>query len=153
MNNIKKLIRRSEILQQRTEIEISKLVEVKKAQEKNKWTLELKQLSLKNKLFITNREICDVLNKAQLFEFIRKRAIISHDINEVDAQIKQIDKAIEITENEIKNQQKKKGFWFKKEEKYKTWRQWEHNKLLKTELINEENEQEEIRIVKQYKQA
>ncbi|EAC1404661.1 hypothetical protein EAY17_24265 [Escherichia coli] len=153
MNNIKKLIRRSEILQQRTEIEISKLVEVKKAQEKNKWTLELKQLSLKNKLFITNREICDVLNKAQLFEFIRKRAIISHDINEVDAQIKQIDKAIEITENEIKNQQKKKGVWFKKEEKYKTWRQWERNKLLKTELINEENEQEEIRIVKQYKQA
>ncbi|ELS5707719.1 hypothetical protein R5P42_004680 [Escherichia coli] len=153
MNNIKKLIRRSGIIQQRAEIEISKLAELKKEQEKRKCTLELRLISLKNNLFITNREICNIENKAQLFEFIRKRAILTYKVNEVNTQIKEIHKTIEVTQQKLETQQRKKIFWYKKEEKYKIWRQWKRNELLKKELISEENEQEEKEIVRKYKKA
>ncbi|WP_334614329.1 hypothetical protein [Escherichia coli] len=153
MNNIKKLIRRSGIIQQRAEIEISKLAELKKEQEKRKCTLELRLISLKNNLFITNREICNIENKAQLFEFIRKRAILTYKVNEVNTQIKEIHKTIEVTQQKLETQQRKKIFWYKKAEKYKIWRQWKRNELLKKELISEENEQEEKEIVRKYKKA
>lgn len=114
MNDIKKLIRRSEIIQHRAEIEIFNLAELKKEQEKIKCTLELRLISLKNNLFIINREICNIENKAQLFEFIRKRAIFNYKLNEVNTQIKEIHKIIEVTQQKLEAQQKKRFFGTKK---------------------------------------
>lgn len=136
------LQRRSEVSQRRCESLLAQLAREDDVMRRDEYALTAQTEGLRQ-LLESIRLMGSVLNRDQLFEQLRKQAVLQHQLQKLGLQLAQLEVQRKILAKRRLAQQDERRLWLRKDDKYQRWTSRVHYQKRQLRLRLDEVEQEE----------
>lgn len=139
---LRALMRRCTMLQTRCETRLQQKEQQLVSVDNDLVGLDSQESAMKQ-LMKTQQPRDSVLNRAELFDFLRRQAVLRRQLQQLDLSRTELLEQRELILKEKEEARVERAFWMRKQDKYARWSALQRRQQRLTQLLREESETQE----------